>query len=654
MSSLANYLVEKLPNDIPFTFYHLSSPPSICDALFSAPAHSKAERTYREHHLLLACVEHNLSNENEDTATKKHNTTDSNDVDNCEKDTNGTASSTKSVPILAIEVIIYTSRYLTTIFVAKADSTGYFSYLSKPRDATASITVADTVANAAKGRTPSPARTICATFISYLVRQRQRPRTKVVVSLFARAQSQYLFPGSVDNGAKHVLDDRALVKWWCKVLDPLIRQGGMDDGYTTVKEVKGEKAIDNGSTVGKPRPGIGYLIVPGFDAHETTMFFPLGWRADLPDRRRWKCGHPLTEMAQARSSLIKRQLHVFSSLPPRCLIPHFPDDPKARFLDDLDAEIPSLVNSQTDGLSSSPSKRRLDQWQTVKTLDQFWEMMAFRQECSSGRLVGFIWAVFPPADDQDEAVELLKSPMPIPENSTSKKSTSNIQPDSSARLAAAQPQKPKPSHNGREEKHVKRSKRSTLKGPIVPRQPRIKTISGLSTSVLSSSSSSLPTLYKNPGADRAEVTDYYYWPKASRGEVVLSEKDYSRATEMLLRLDFSSLDATIASCKRWTEEIAVLARTNWGRKVVGRMKRDDRTGIGVAVNMEGIADGANGLWPGRKIHDGGEVTGPAVPNGLNASDRSMGKTPIAATQTVNVLDSGFIKKKKKIIPTAMK
>jgi len=79
-------------------------------------------------------------------------------------------------------------------------------------------------------------------------------------------------------------------------------------------------------------------------------------------------------------------------VPPRCLIPHFPDDPKSRFLDELD-----------DEMSRSQAKAS-GEWKTVKSLDVFWEMMAFRQECSAGRMVGFIWVVFTPeiVDDVGE------------------------------------------------------------------------------------------------------------------------------------------------------------------------------------------------------------------------------------------------------------
>lgn len=75
--------------------------------------------------------------------------------------------------------------------------------------------------------------------------QRQRTKstgTKIVISLFARAQSQYLFPGSADHGKKHVLDDRQLIRWWARVLDPLFPTKANSDlsqemdlhGYMTV------------------------------------------------------------------------------------------------------------------------------------------------------------------------------------------------------------------------------------------------------------------------------------------------------------------------------------------------------------------------------------------------------------------------------------
>ena len=77
-------------------------------------------------------------------------------------------------------------------------------------------------------------------------------------------------------------------------------------------------------------------------------------------------------------------------VPVRCLIPRLPDDPKTRFVIDLDNEV---IDSDSQEVVSN-------QWKSVKALDQFWDMMAFRQECSAGRLVGFLWLVVD--DDQDQ------------------------------------------------------------------------------------------------------------------------------------------------------------------------------------------------------------------------------------------------------------
>jgi regulator of Ty1 transposition protein 109 len=175
---LRELLAEQLPKNVPITFYHYSTPPSKSSALFSAPPHGKSERTYCESHTLAASI--------------------------VPKDA-AASELPEELLILAIEVLIYTTRNLTTIFVSKADSTGYISELQLPR-----------------AQSASPLKAICGTFVSWLARERQREGKKLVVSLFARAQDQYLFPASIENKNKHVLDDRGLVKWWCRVLDPII------------------------------------------------------------------------------------------------------------------------------------------------------------------------------------------------------------------------------------------------------------------------------------------------------------------------------------------------------------------------------------------------------------------------------------------------
>lgn len=265
----------------------------------------------------------------------------------------------RPLQVFAIEVYIYTTERLTTVFISKADSTGYLFLLGLPEG------------------TPSPLRIICTTFIGFLVDERSRPDRKLVVSLFARSQSQYLFPGSVENDRKHVLDDRALIKWWCKVADPLLvehqEQTATNQTYTSTKHFC-----------------TGYLRVPGCDTYETRGFLPRAGSSRNTKDTCWKIGDPLRELAQS------------PMLPERCLIPRFPDDPKARFAIDLDDELPDF---ETDlqapiGADSQPLPpiASTGRWRSVTSLNQFWEAMSFRQECAAGRLVGFIWAVFVPQD----------------------------------------------------------------------------------------------------------------------------------------------------------------------------------------------------------------------------------------------------------------
>ena len=65
----------------------------------------------------------------------------------------------------------------------------------------------------------------------------------------------------------------------------------------------------------------------------------------------WKLGSPYIQ-----SALVKHE------------VPQFSDDPKGRFLDEL---------------------RRDGQLERI-TVAEFWELMAFRQECASGRAIGFL------------------------------------------------------------------------------------------------------------------------------------------------------------------------------------------------------------------------------------------------------------------------
>ena len=321
-SSLATRLALALPKDCRFTIHHLSSPPTPCAAIYSPPPGEKPEKTSCENHFLSVAIDHN----------------------------------DHKIQVFAIEIQIYTAAHLTTIFVAKADSTGYIHLLNLPKG------------------TPSPSKAVSSEFLSFLVERRHRRNRKLVVSLFARAQDQYLFPGSIENPGKHVLDDRRLIKWWCQVLDPLLHH---QDSYSETDATSSQKIRKRDLT------SKAYLRVPGCDLHETKSFFPS--QSQKSPNSKWTVADPLLSLVP-----------YSPNLPERCLIPRFPDDPKSRFVDELDEELtePSQPQSRTQ---ASPFKgKRPGKWRSVGSLEEFWELMAFRQECASGRLVGFLWGVFTP------------------------------------------------------------------------------------------------------------------------------------------------------------------------------------------------------------------------------------------------------------------
>ena len=285
---LQSRLATALPRGVNLHAYHLSTPPTSTPALF-APRAGKEEQT-------TSCESHFLAVSSPQYGDQKE------------------------VFIYAVEVLLFTTTSLTTLFVSKADSSGFLSRFNLPKGS------------------PSVVATITTTFIEYLLEPRLIS-SRVVVSLFARSQKQYLFPGSSENAGKHILDDRQLIKWWCRVFDLTLRLPRKDSTTTA------------------------HLLVPGCDKSETKAFFPPSSRRDPPADPKWINSYPVELMVTE------------PSLPPRYLLPRLPDDPKARFLTDLDGEFVDERGS----------------WRSVKNLDQFWEFMSHRQECSAGRLVGFLW-----------------------------------------------------------------------------------------------------------------------------------------------------------------------------------------------------------------------------------------------------------------------
>ncbi|OLN89066.1 Histone acetyltransferase [Colletotrichum chlorophyti] len=549
-------LLEKLSAVLPkgyrFGIYHLSTPPTKTDALYSAPPEEREDKTYCEKHFLAISI---------DTPPSRTTT---------EPELPAKEDCSKKVLILALEVFIYTTAYSSTFFVSKADSTGYLQLLKL-----------------SKG-TPSPIKEISSAFISYLIEQRRRKGIQSVVSLFARAQNQYLFPGSAEYGGKHVLDDRGLVKWWCKVLDPIVENPpvGSRAPWGSVKA---------------------YLVIPGLDNYETKAFLP----RTPNSAANWVLGHALEK--------ISHYTKEYDWVPARCLIPRFPDDPKSRFRDELDEESAKSKQLKTTGV-----------WKSVKSLDTFWEMMAFRQECSSGRLTGFIWVVFDEEAEKPQldcaAVANLPTPNPSfdptnpPTTPSKTKAARPTTPMSTPRKLFPVSPSGTPSKKrldkGGEEKKNKGKKRKKLRGVIKPRQPRIK------------------TQQRNYLLDKPISSAYYYWPAEGRGRKIVDESDYKRVNELLLHLDFANLELATGSTRRWISEVGM--GESWGLEVVGKRETSAPSPSEAAERSSTVAvNNLSGLIKRKRSQD----------SAANGSDEPASK--------VNILNTGLIRKKSKEEPSVI-
>ncbi|KAI1450101.1 histone acetylation protein-domain-containing protein [Annulohypoxylon stygium] len=574
-------LTKVLPKDRKFKAYHLSTPPVITEPLCHPPASKsivdsktladlktkskdklaiKPLKTYCEKHFLAISI----GAANDDT------------------------SSDKQVLILGIEIYIYSTSFSTTIFVSKADSTGYLNLLNLPKG------------------TPSPIREVTSCFLAFLVAKRRRPTKQLVVNLFARSQSQYLFPGSIKNNGKHVLDDRGLVKWWCRVFNSLLE----GDQYLDARDLWSNIH--------------GYLTIPGLDNYESRAFLPRTSAAVT----NWTLGHPLEKISPYTSDPGAFGSNIY----PRSLIPTYPDDPKARFVQELE--------------EATPDKTKvLHGWRTPKTLDQFWEMMAFRQECSSGRMTGFMWIVFEPQTPLGPNSPKTGSAAEIPTPDASfdgsvEKAVPPISRHGQQDVTSSMSPPASPSKQTRRRKvkfSWRHKSKKRLTGPIIPRQPRIKT-----------EGKDFPKLTETP---------YYFWPEEGRGQVVLSDNAYKRAIEVLLHLEFGTLKQAIESTARWTNEVNM--GKPWTLDVVGERiiitptTSSDSNGAinnlsGVIKRKRGSDNTTTPISPVNTLGDG--LVRKKAKTDANTNDSATADAiqnqPVAESQPqVNVLGAGLVRKK---------
>lgn len=282
--------------------------------------------------------------------------------------------------------------------------------------------------------------------------------------ILARAQGAYLFPSSNDNQGKHVLSDGGLIKWWRSIVTSVVCR---------VRRLPKHQILDS-------RP---FYIVPGYDRLESHELLPLppsfnknlaanvDQESPLPTgiealaEAGWVYGYPYSLKGATSLHTPDQQLPPLPLAGPHfraeqgdqlldpnsiaTLLPHFPDDPKSRFIAELARDAHENVGNDTSkkrpapdthsetptpkhhakddsessmatpppgtprrrgrrgrsaALSGSPSPVKLSstQKQLMKeraslnaiSADEFWQRMAFRQECCSGNAVGVFVALF--------------------------------------------------------------------------------------------------------------------------------------------------------------------------------------------------------------------------------------------------------------------
>ncbi|EXJ91685.1 hypothetical protein A1O3_00235 [Capronia epimyces CBS 606.96] len=526
---LQSRLAASLPVGISLRSYHASSTPSSTTTLFASLPGELEEATLCESHFLaVASPQHDDSRE---------------------------------VLVYAVEILIFTSPSLTTLFVSKADSSGFSSRLNAPKGS------------------PSIVGSVIATFVEFLLEPRLN-QSRVVLSLFARSQNQYLFPGSIENVGKHVLDDRQLIKWWCRVMDNVLRR--RNDGLSL------------------PCRATAHLLVPGCDRAETKALFPPSSHLDSPSAPNWINSYPA------------ELLVADTSKPPRHLIPRLPDDPKSRFLDDLDGE---FVDER-------------GQWRSVKTLDQFWEMMSYRQECSAGRLVGFLWLVFPSSQSAHAPLNLLEETgkmrdsvkLSTQTNQSTPRSVqvleydslnSGVQPDGGSRSIEA----PKPPR-------ASSPRSGSQTDPTTVARLGNEAGKGSLTTAVASAEQPMPTI-------SIEST------KGTQGQIVLDADQYQSLLDWLLQSDFAGEELAAESTKGWVQKALELS----GGAVFGQPINGERPLTLPKAHEPAAAQHVNVLTGVRKKRKADSM--------MEARPAFSEGGPTSRQASVNTLPTSLVRKKAK-------
>lgn len=334
-----------------------------------------------------------------------------------------------SVPIVALEANIYfiPSTSTSLLYISKVDTTG----LSPPH-------------------TPSPARTLIASFLTYMLLHPPHQSTRLRTYIFSKSSGQYLYPGSVENVGKKVLDDKGLLRWWKGTLEIACAEAhSRSKGSHEVKK---------------------YYLVPGLSYHESIAYLP------PTSSSQWTYSHPylatpspLYPPPSSSLPLTPSEIHERSLLTNHLAC--FPDDPKSRFLsslssssippagsegdyDDLVLSLSSNVFTTGSGSVKAEEVERERERERRRLIEgvpggveEWWERMQFRQECCSGILVGFFCLVRDDSvdtpleeafststEEQEQDLDTLSQPASSSTASSKKSSSLSVKPPPSSLL----------------------------------------------------------------------------------------------------------------------------------------------------------------------------------------------------------------------------
>ena len=265
------------------------------------------------------------------------------------------------VPVYGIETAIYTIPNTSTalLYVSKVDTTGLLT-------------------------TSAPSRILTTALLKYYLLYPPHAVHSFRIHVFARAQDQYLFPGSIENKSKRVLDDKGLCKWWKTVLS--------EATYTLNTSERQHRDLQL------------FYLLGGYSYLESLPLLPAAYPPDSKCGPEWVYGHPYATIAGPLPA--SKEAVTLNDL-----IPAFPDDPKSRYLtsltsspipaagdegdyDDVIERLRKFSDSNSAILAMRTNdieKQRIQERARIigNNIDEYWECMGARQECCSGHVAGF-------------------------------------------------------------------------------------------------------------------------------------------------------------------------------------------------------------------------------------------------------------------------